>query len=48
MKNPQFLPDQAQTLAILPFHGMVSLTKFHSIWTKIVDFSLIHSRVGPF
>ena len=41
MKNPQFLANQAQTLAIWPNHEMVILTKFHNNWTKIVDFSLI-------
>ena len=41
MKNPQFLANQAQTLAILPNHEMVILTKFHIDWIKIVDFSLI-------
>ena len=41
MKNPQFLADQAENLAILPIHGIVIFTKFHMNWTKIVDFSLI-------
>ena len=41
MKNPQFLANQAQTLAILPIHEMVILTKFHNDWMKIVHFSLI-------
>ena len=41
MKNPQFLANQAQTLAISPIHEIVILTKFHDDWTKIVDFSLI-------
>ena len=41
MKNPQFLADQAETLAILPIHDLVIFTKFHINWTKIVDFSLI-------
>ena len=41
MKNPQFLANQAQTLAILPIHEIVILTKFHDDWTRIVDFSLI-------
>ena len=41
MKNPQFLADQAETLAILPIHEIVILKKFHINLTKIVDFSLI-------
>ena len=41
MKNPQFLGDQAETLAILTIHEIVIFTKFHINWTKIVDFSLI-------
>ena len=41
MKNPQFLANQAETLAILPIHEMVILTKFHNDWMKIVDFSVI-------
>ena len=41
MKNLQFLANQAQTLAILPNHEMVILTKFYNDWMKIVDFSLI-------
>ena len=48
MKNPQFLPNQAQTLAILHNHEMVILTKFHINWMKIVDFSLIpYFRTSP-
>ena len=43
MKNPQFLANQAQTLAIL-----VILTKFHDNWMKIEEFSLIHYfRASP-
>ena len=38
MKNPQFLPESAETLAILPIHEMVVFTKFHENWPKIVDF----------
>ena len=41
MKNSQFLAYQTQTLAILPIHEIVILTKFHNNWTKIVDFSLV-------
>ena len=41
MKNPHFLADQAETLSILPTHEIVIFTKFHTNWTKIVDFSLI-------
>ena len=41
MKNPQFLDNQAETLATLPIHEIVILTKFQKNWTKIVDFSLI-------
>ena len=48
MKNPQFLANQAQTLAILPNHEMVILAKFHNDRMKIVDFSLIpYSRASP-
>ena len=47
MKNSQFLAYHAQTLAILPIHEIVILTKFHDNWTKIVDFSLIaYFRAG--
>ena len=41
MKIPQFLPDQAESWAILPIHEIVIFTKFQINWTKIVDFSLI-------
>ena len=41
MKNPQFLPESAETLATLPIHEMVVFTKFHENGAKIVDFSLI-------
>ena len=41
MKIPQFLPDQAETWAILPIHEIVIFTKFQVNWAKIVDFSLI-------
>ena len=48
MKNPQFLANQAQTLAILPNHEMVILAKFHNDRMKIVDFSLIpYFRASP-
>ena len=38
MKNPQFLPESAETLTMLPIHEMVVFTKFHDNWAKIVDF----------
>ena len=41
MKNPQFLPESAETLAILPIYEIVIFTKFQINWTKIVDFSFI-------
>ena len=48
MKNPQFLANQAQTLVILCNHEMVTLTKFHDGWMKIVDFSLMPNfRASP-
>ena len=40
MKNPQFLPESAETLPIVPIHEMVVFTKFQDNWAKIVDFSL--------
>ena len=41
MKNSQFLAYHAQTLAILPIHEIVILTKFHDNWTKTIDTLLI-------
>ena len=41
MKIPQFLPDQAESWAILPIHGIIILTKFQVNWANIVDFSFI-------
>ena len=38
MKNPQFLPNQADIQAILPTHELVIFTKFHNNWNEIVDF----------
>ena len=46
MKNPQFLPESAETLTMLPIHEIVGFTKFHENWPKIVDFSLI-AYFGP-
>ena len=36
MKIPQFLPDQAESWAILPIHGIVIFTKFQVNWANIV------------
>ena len=41
MKNPQFLLKSYETLPKGPPHQYVQLTKFHKIWSKIVDFLLI-------
>ena len=38
-KNLQFLPNQADILAILPTHELIIFTKFQNDWVKIVDFS---------
>ena len=38
IKNPQFLPNQADIQANLPTHELVIFTKFHKVWVKIVDF----------
>ena len=46
MNNPQFLPESAETLAILPIHEMVVFTKFYENWANIVDFSSIE-YFGP-
>ena len=40
MKNPQFLPNQANILPSEFIHWTDILTKFHNNWTKIVDFFL--------
>ena len=40
-KNLQFLPNQADILPFELVHWTDILTKFHSNWTKIVDFSVI-------
>ena len=43
IKNPQFYSDLAEILAILPTHGLITLTKFDDDRTKIVDFlSLVY------
>ena len=41
VKNPQFLPNQADIQSILPSHEVVILTKFHNDWQEIVDFLAI-------
>ena len=41
MKNPQFLPNQADILPSEYNHWTDILTKFHRNWTKIVDFLVI-------
>ena len=41
MKNPQFLPNQADILPSEFIHWTDILTKFHNNWTKIVDFLVI-------
>ena len=41
MKNAQFLLKSHETLPKGPPHQYVQLTKFHKIWSKIVDFLLI-------
>ena len=38
MKNPQFLPNQADILSSESIHWTDILTKFHNNWTKIVEF----------
>ena len=38
VKNPRFLPNQADIQAILPTHELNILTKFHIDWVKTVDF----------
>ena len=38
MKNPQFLPNQADILPSEFIHWTDILTKFHNNWTKVVDF----------
>ena len=35
-KNLQFLPNQADIMAILPTHELVIFTKFHDNWIEIV------------
>ena len=39
-KNPQFHSKCLKIQAILPTHGLVTLTKFHNARAKIVDFLL--------
>ena len=41
IKNPQFLPNQADILPSEFVQWMDILTKFHNNWTKIVDFLVI-------
>ena len=41
VKNPQFFSNQADIRAILPSHELVTLTKFHKDWQKVVDFLVI-------
>ena len=41
MKNPQFLPNQADILPSEFIHWTDILTKFHKNRTKIVDFLVI-------
>ena len=40
VKNPQFLSNEAEILAILPTHEVIILIKFHTDWKEIVDFLL--------
>ena len=40
IKNPRFLPNQANIQAILFTHELVIFTKFHKDWIKIVNFSV--------
>ena len=37
-KNPQFLSNPANILAIFPIHELIIFTQFHNDWMKIVDF----------
>ena len=50
IKNPQFLTNFDETLPTGPKNELVNWTKFHPIWVKIVDFSLIgtFSRIPVF
>ena len=41
MKNPQFLPNQADILPSEFIHWTDILSKFRKNWTKIVDFLVI-------
>ena len=38
IKNPQFLPKQADIKAILPTHELVIFINFHNNWIENVDF----------
>ena len=40
VKNPQFLSNEAEILAILLTHELIILTKFHTDWKEIMDFLL--------
>ena len=46
MKNPQFWPNLPQTFRNCPHHGWVNPRKFEQDWSKIMDFSLIASKVA--
>ena len=37
LKNPQFLPNDYETLSKLSTHEYLILTEFHNRWVKIVD-----------
>ena len=41
VRNPQFLSNQADILAIIPTHELVILTNFHKDWQKFVDFFVV-------
>ena len=38
IKNPQFVPNDYETLSKLSTHEYLILTEFHNQWLKIVDF----------
>ena len=41
LKNPQFLPNQDETLSIWGTREYLILTKFRNNWVKIVDFEIM-------
>ena len=41
LENPQFFCNQNRTLAKLSSHELIILNKFHDVWRKVVDFSLV-------